>query len=68
MVKYMFLILDFIEENIIGGNIRFVGFYGEKKGIWYYIYIYYLKWFIWCWCCKSIFLFFVRSLLVFEML
>lgn len=29
----MFLILDFIEENIIGGNIRFVGFYGEKKGI-----------------------------------
>lgn len=32
-VKHMLPILDFIEENIIGGNTRFVGPYGEKKGI-----------------------------------
>jgi len=32
-VKHMFPILDFIEDNIIGGNTRFKGPYGEKKGI-----------------------------------
>lgn len=29
----MLPIFEFIEENIIGGNTRFVGPYGEKKGI-----------------------------------
>lgn len=65
-VKHMLPILDFIEENIIGGNTRFVGPYGEKKGIWHYIHIYHLKWSTRCRCRKSILLLFARSSPVFE--